>query len=258
MKPNIFPILRYRDAPAAIAWLCQAFGFESQLEVPGPDGTVIHSQLTLGAGVVGASSATPDDGKNPWSGVDQMIYVCIPDPDAHHARAKEAGAQIVIPPHDLDYGSRDYGARDSEGHLWGFGTYSMADAPGAPTLSPGLRYEDGSGAIEFLTKAFGFEKGVVVPGPDGAIAHAELWLEPGLIMLGSVKRQDDAQVWGRNRQSISAVVEDPDSHYAKAKSAGAKIVHELADTPYGSRGYSAHDVEGKVWTFGTYRPKRSS
>jgi uncharacterized glyoxalase superfamily protein PhnB len=257
MKPNIFPILRYRDAPAAIAWLCRAFGFESQLEVPGPDGTVVHSQLTLGAGVVGASSLIPDDGKNPWSAVDQ-IYVCIPDPDAHHARAKEAGAQIVMSPRDQDYGSRDYGARDSEGHLWGFGTYSMARDSGEPSLSPGLRYDDGPGAIAFLTKAFGFEKGVVVPGPGGAIAHAELWLEPGLIMLGSMKREDDAQVWGGNRQSISVVVANPDAHYAKAKGAGAKIVHDLADTPYGSRGYSAHDLEGKVWTFGTYRPRRLS
>lgn len=258
MKPNIFPILRYRDAPAAIAWLRDAFGFESQLEVPGPDGTIVHSQLRLGAGVIGASSVTPEDGTNPWSSVDQGVYVCIPDPDAHHARAVAAGAAIVMPLRDEDYGSRGYSARDLEGHLWGFGTYSMAEASGAPNLSPGLRYEHGPGAIDFLVRAFAFEKGLVVPGPEGTIGHAELWFEPGLIMLGSMKHHDDAHVWGRNRQSISVVVEDPDAHYARAKGAGARIVHDLADTPYGARGYSAHDLEGKVWTFGTYQPRRSS
>lgn len=53
----------------------------------------------------------------------QIVYVIVDDVDAHHARAKAAGAEIVIPPTDQHYGGRDYSARDVEGHVWSFGTY---------------------------------------------------------------------------------------------------------------------------------------
>ena len=77
VQPNIFPILRYRDATAAMSWLARAFGFETRMEVPGPDGTVAHAELRLGAGTIGVSSKTPPDGKNPWTTVDQGVYVSV-------------------------------------------------------------------------------------------------------------------------------------------------------------------------------------
>ena len=53
----------------------------------------------------------------------QAVYVYVPDIDAHFARAEAAGAEIVVPLKETDYGSREYSARDLEGHLWHFGTY---------------------------------------------------------------------------------------------------------------------------------------
>jgi uncharacterized glyoxalase superfamily protein PhnB len=138
-RPNVFPVLQYHDAPAAIACLKQAFGFESKVEVPGPNGTIAHAELKLGPGAIGVSSWTPEDPKNPWSTVDQGVYVCVTDPDGHHDRAKAAGASIALPLKDQTYGSRDYSARDLEGHLWCFGTYSMTDMAGAPNMYPGLK-----------------------------------------------------------------------------------------------------------------------
>jgi uncharacterized glyoxalase superfamily protein PhnB len=126
-KPNIFPFLRYQNAPAALAWLATAFGFEEQLVVPGPDGTIAHAQMRLGAGVVMLGSARDDDlgMKSPRElpGVNQGVYVYVKDVDAHFARAKAAGAEIVRTLADTDHGSREYCARDLEGHLWSFGTY---------------------------------------------------------------------------------------------------------------------------------------
>ena len=125
-SPNIYPSLTYADAPAAIAWLCRAFGFMQRLVVPGPDGTVIHSELSLGPGVIMVSSPKPDAGRvgpGSLSGASQGLCVRIDDPDGHCARAKKAGAAIVRDVQDEEYGSRGYMARDHEGHLWYFGTY---------------------------------------------------------------------------------------------------------------------------------------
>ena len=93
----------------------------------GPNGTVEHAELRLGNGMVmlgspkgEAAGPNVEGGLNDWS---QSIYVVLPEVDAHHARAKAAGARIVRELVDTDYGSRDYAARDPEGYLWSFGTY---------------------------------------------------------------------------------------------------------------------------------------
>jgi uncharacterized glyoxalase superfamily protein PhnB len=122
-SPNIFPALRYENGPAAIEWLGRAFGFEKHMVVPGPEGTIAHAQLKLGPGVIMLGSGKHGRGDNPWDTVQQGVYVYVADVDAHHARAKAAGADIVRELQDTDYGSREYSVRDLEGHLWSFGTY---------------------------------------------------------------------------------------------------------------------------------------
>ncbi len=92
---NIYPSLSYDDATSAIEWLCRAFGFTKKLAVSGPDGSIVHSELSLGPGVIMVSSAKPDKGRlSPRSlaGVNQALCVQIDDPDAHFARAK---AQVL-------------------------------------------------------------------------------------------------------------------------------------------------------------------
>lgn len=121
--PNIFPALRYKDAPAAIEWLGKAFGFEKQFVVPGENNTVAHAQLRLGAGMIMMGSGGKPDPKNPWATEKYGTYAVVTEIDAHYARAKAAGAEIVRPIADTDYGSREYSVRDCEGHLWSFGTY---------------------------------------------------------------------------------------------------------------------------------------
>ena len=126
-RPNIFPAFRYRDAGAAIEWLARAFGFERQLVVPMPDGSVAHAQLALGPGGIMLGSVRDEPG-NPWAGCRQGVYIYVPDADGHFARARAAGADVVRDLHDTDHGSREYSVRDPEGFLWGFGTY----LPGPP------------------------------------------------------------------------------------------------------------------------------
>ena len=122
-----FPGMRYADAPAAIDWLEKVFGLQRQAVYPGPDGTVAHAQLTFNGGMIMLGSYKEDvfHYKTPRQagGVTQGVYVYVRDIEAHFARAEAAGAEIVVPLKETDYGSREYSARDLEGHLWHFGTY---------------------------------------------------------------------------------------------------------------------------------------
>ena len=130
-KSTVIPALRYRNAPAAIEWLCKAFGFEKQAAYSNADGTIAHAQLTFGNGMVMVSTAIngtpyskflrqPDEiGKVET----QTPCLIVSDCDAVYKQAKAAGAEIVMDIADMDYGGRAFACRDLEGHLWNVGSY---------------------------------------------------------------------------------------------------------------------------------------
>ncbi len=129
-RATVMPCLRYRDAPAAIEWLCQTFGFEQQLVVPNQDGTIAHAQLKFGNGMIMLSSVLDTEFgrliKQPdeiGGAETQSTYIVVSNVDELYEQAKSAGAEIVIEIKDEDYGGRDFSCRDQEGHLWNFGTY---------------------------------------------------------------------------------------------------------------------------------------
>jgi uncharacterized glyoxalase superfamily protein PhnB len=130
LKSAVIPTLRYRDGQAAIDWLCEAFGFEKNMVVPDAGGAISHAQLTCGNGMIMLGSANNNEFsklvKSPAEsgGIgSQSVYIVVADVDAHHARAVNAGAEIVIAIKDEDYGGRVYSCRDPEGHIWNFGSY---------------------------------------------------------------------------------------------------------------------------------------
>jgi len=122
------------------------------------------------------------------------------------------------------------------------------------SLYPTLKYDDAPAAIDFLERAFGFERHAVYDGEHGGVAHAELRFGGEYVMLGSTNEGDERFNHGAGCHSLYVVVEDPDAHHARAKDAGATIERELSETDYGSREYTARDPEGNLWSFGTYRP----
>lgn len=131
------------------------------------------------------------------------------------------------------------------------------------SVIPTLRYRDGKAAIDWLCKAFGFSVKAVYEGPNGSIAHAELMLGTGMIMLGSAESEFSKLVTTPKEKGIAtgaiyAVVRDVDAHYVTAKAAGAEILMEPRDQDYGGRDYTARDPEGYIWAFGTYDPWASS
>ncbi|MER5524382.1 VOC family protein [Streptomyces sp. NPDC002677] len=125
-RPSIYPSLLYADAKAAIRQLTEAFGFTELSVYEGEDGMVLHAELVQGNGAImlgsqgrGGRFDAAMEGAGPTG-----VYIVVDDVDAHHQRAVDHGAEILMPPTDQDYGSRDYMARDVEGNIWSFGTYA--------------------------------------------------------------------------------------------------------------------------------------
>lgn len=125
---TIIPTLRYQDARAAIEWLCDTFGFTRHLIVDDADGGIAHAQLQFGNGMIMLGSAQDDDfGRLQKPAVNNVVtqspYIIVADIDDHYARAVAAGATIVMPIKDEDYGGRGYSCLDPQGQLWNFGSY---------------------------------------------------------------------------------------------------------------------------------------
>ncbi len=129
------------------------------------------------------------------------------------------------------------------------------------TLIPCLRYRKAGAAMEWLCEVFGFRIHLVVPGEGDVIHHAQLTLGAGMIMLGSVAenefgkyiKQPD-EIGGVETQSAYIVVDDADLVYARAKLGGAQILRVIQDEDYGGRGFTCRDLEGHMWSVGSYDP----
>ncbi len=129
---TIIPSVRYRDAHAGVDWLVRVFGFEKQAVYEGPEGRVMHAQLTYGNGMLmlgstggettyDAHSVQPDEiGNRETAGLCLIVEDC----EAIYARAKAAGAEFVVELHSPEYGGKAFNCKDSEGHIWWVGSYN--------------------------------------------------------------------------------------------------------------------------------------
>jgi uncharacterized glyoxalase superfamily protein PhnB len=123
VRQRIFPMLAYNDAPAALEFLCKAFGFEERFRMAAPDGSIGHAEASLHGNVVmlattwkAGGMASPQD----IAGMPSQLLCEVDDVDAHYQRAVEAGAIVIAEPEDQSYGYRTYRALDPEGHRWLF------------------------------------------------------------------------------------------------------------------------------------------
>jgi uncharacterized glyoxalase superfamily protein PhnB len=127
--------------------------------------------------------------------------------------------------------------------------------------SPGLRYRNVDGAINWLSKAFGFEVLTVDRDEDGYATYAELSFGSTILMVGAVsgfeidrymKQPDD--IGGAETQCTYYVVDDIETHFNRARAAGCEIVIGIQSRPNGGRAFTCRDPEGHLWCFGTYDP----
>ncbi len=134
---TIMPTLRYRNALAAIDWLCSVLGFAPHAVYPGPDNTVGHAELTLNGGMIMLGSHKDDAYGKGFKSPGELggfetrsVYVVVEDADAAYRRAQDAGAEVVKQLQDTAYGSREFTIKDPEGHSWSVGTYDPWNAEG--------------------------------------------------------------------------------------------------------------------------------
>src|SRR5215207_10373999 len=135
----------------------------------------------------------------------------------------------------------------------------MTDTPITSPITavwPNLTYRDARAGIAFLVEAFGFVEVAVYARDDDAsvVEHAELrWPAGGGVMLGTAGKDDGP--YGQRlagNDAVYVVCTDPDGLLARATAAGATLVRDIADEDYGSRGFTVRDLEGNLWSFGTY------
>jgi uncharacterized glyoxalase superfamily protein PhnB len=130
------------------------------------------------------------------------------------------------------------------------------------TVVPSLRYRDAVAAIDWLERAFGFERNAVYMGPNDTVAHAQLTFGNGMVMLGSASNEGEYgklmvqpdEIGLRETKGIYLVVSDADAIYATAKAAGAEMVLDIRDMDYGGRAFTCRDLEGHLWSIGSYDP----
>jgi len=130
----------------------------------------------------------------------------------------------------------------------------MDDPFRRPALTSGVFYKAPLAALDWLEKAFGFERSMVITDTDGNLAHSQMRFGDGLVHVGSEWADyiaSPASAGGKNTQSIHVQLKDGiDAHCARARAAGAVILQEPTNQFYGDRTYRARDPEGHVWTFG--------
>jgi uncharacterized glyoxalase superfamily protein PhnB len=129
-RSAVMPTLRYRDAQAAIDWLCNVLGFSKHAVYPGPDNTIGHAELTLNGGMIMLGSQKDDAYGKGFKSPGELgnvetrsSYVVVKDAETVWHRAQAAGAQVVRPLQATDYGSHEFTIKDPEGHSWSVGTY---------------------------------------------------------------------------------------------------------------------------------------
>ncbi|HVI30708.1 VOC family protein [Phenylobacterium sp.] len=124
-RPNLTSAISYRDPKAALEFLERAFGFELFMRIDDAEGNLVHSEMRFGDSVVMVGSEWSEETRSPASiggKTTQTIHIHVDeDVDAHCARARAAGFEIIMAPADQFYGDRTYRCRDPEGHIWTVG-----------------------------------------------------------------------------------------------------------------------------------------
>jgi uncharacterized glyoxalase superfamily protein PhnB len=135
------------------------------------------------------------------------------------------------------------------------------EPPDMSLIIPAIKYEQCRSAIDWLCTVFGFEAHFIVEGPGDTVAHAQLTLGEHMIMVGSTDTTDfgvlnvpPGHVGGKVTTSLYVCVEDPDIRFTHVVSAGAEIAVTLKEEDHGGKSFSCRDLEGHLWTFGSYNP----
>jgi uncharacterized glyoxalase superfamily protein PhnB len=195
--------------------------------------------------------------------------VDLPAPEGYAAGLASLGRPVRATRHDADallaqYEHRFFAKIGEEAEHQRRRELPMSDAPFSPII-PFLRYRDTAAAVDWLVDAFGFERFDISHDDSGAVVHAELRFGRATVQLGPA---GDGKIPMRSprdlpftNQGVYVYVggpDDVDAHFKRATQAGAEVLYEPYDTHYGERNYGVRDLEGHIWSFGSYVPTEAT
>jgi len=248
MRPgftSITPYIIVNGAAQFLEFLKNAFDGVERLRVPAPDGTLMHSEVAIGNGIIEAGDANAQIPPAPTD-----IHLYVDDADATFDRALAAGATSIYRPTDEHPSGDRWGAlKDAFGNHWYIATpKGWTPGPeGLRSVQPYLHLRGAHDMIPFMETAFGAEAIGVHKSPDGLVRHATMRIGNATLEI------DEAHGEYQPKPCLLHVyVPDADAMYAQALHAGATSVEPPADKPYGDRSAGVRDSFGNTWYLNTY------
>ena len=242
-RPGFRAVSPYILVPGAsqfIEFLKAAFGGQETGRVPLPNGKIMHAEVRLGDSTIELS-----DGNDQFSPTPVTIHLTVPDPEAAHRSAVNAGGLSLYEPSMQFFGEYEGGIRDPFGNEW-YITPPAEKYP-HPTVQPYLHLYGADKMLPFLEQAFSGKVEGVHKWPGGAIAHAAIRIGDGELEIDEAFRA--------NRQTqchLHLYVPDTDAIYAQALRAGATTIEAPSDKPYGDRSAGVRDAWGNSWFIATH------
>jgi PhnB protein len=132
---TVTPSLVVKDAKRALEFYGKAFGAETKVSMPAPDGRIMHAEVRIGNSMIFVTDEIPEMApklKSPGSTGGDLTgsnFLYVPDVDAAFKRAVDAGATVIMPVTDMFWGDRFAKVTDPFGHQWGIATHKEDVAP---------------------------------------------------------------------------------------------------------------------------------
>jgi PhnB protein len=248
MRPgftSITPYIIVNGASRFIEFLKSAFEGVEKLRVPAPDGTLMHSEVAIGNGMIETGDASAQIPPAPTD-----IHLYVNDADATFDRALAAGATSIYRPTDEHPSGDRWGAlQDRFGNRWYIATpKGWAPGPeGLRSVQPYLHLRGAHNMIPFMEAAFGAEAMGVHKSPDGIVQHATMRIGNATLEI------DEAHAEYQPKPChLHVYVQDADAMYEQALRAGATSVEPPTDKPYGDRSAGVKDPFGNTWYLNTF------
>lgn len=242
---SITPYLIVPRVAQLIDFLKTAFGAEERFRVnrPGTE-TIMHAELKIGDSMIEMA-----DSNDQFPPTPATLILQVDDVDATFRRAVEAGATVLQPVADQDYGVRSAAVVDASGNKWSISRPNESDVifKEFRSVTPHFNPLRAPAMIEFLQKAFGAEEVYRAQSPDGVIHHAQVRIGDSIISMGEAHGP-----YQPTPATLHLYVPDADAAYERALQAGATSIQPVADQPYGDRSGGVRDPFGNRWFVATH------
>jgi len=243
---RVTPYLVAEDGLALLEFTKQGLGAEEIMRAVMPTG--VHAEVRIGDTTLMMGGGLPGK-KFPGSLQPNALHIYVEDADAVTQRAVAAGATLIDPPRDQEYGERSSAVRDKAGNYWYIATAKgESHVPkGLFSVNPYLHPRRAEPLISFLKRAFEAEEVAKYASPDGVVHHAVIRVGDSVLEMGEAQGKYETMP-----AMFYLYVPNMEAVYRQALAAGATSFQEPTDQPYGDRNAGVKDAFGNKWYIATH------